>query len=148
MNRLIITADLGRLKIYRITQETPEEKPSIDLEADHDFSNDHSRFENRDTDSAGRFPQGGSSQTQSGMSYGERHGEIAEAEKSQLQRIAGCINEAVAGEEGLYLAAPQTIHRRLIDSLDQGVQDTIIEVLPLDLNKAEKLDLLRRFNLI
>jgi hypothetical protein len=150
MNRLIITTDLGHIRIYRVTRDLSDSKPSIELITDHDFPDDHSRFENRDTDAAGRFPRGENSQTHSGMSYGERHGEKAEAEKTQLRLVAGFIDDAVSGESvpEIYLAAPQAIHQRLIDSLDSGVRDCLIETLPLDLNKAEKLELLRRFNLI
>ena len=150
MNRIIITTDLGRTKIYRVTQGLSDPKPSIELLTDNDFPNDYSRFDNRDTDAAGRFPGGTGSQTPSGMSYGERHGEKTEAEKSQLRQVADFINEVVIRESipGVYLAAPQTILQRLIESLSPDVQGFLIETLPLDLNKAEKLELLRRFSLI
>ena len=150
MNRLIITTDLGHIKVYRVTTETQDEKPSIDLEIDYDFPNDHSRFENRDTDVAGRFPQGGSSRTSSGMSYGERHGEQTEALHSQLKQVAEFIDETINKEKilGFYLAAPKTIHNRLIEALDPDIQGCIIEHLPLDLVKEPKIQLLRRFNLI
>ncbi len=150
MNRLLITADLGRLKIYRVKQdELFDTKPSIKLEQEFDPPDLHSRFAERDTDEAGRFPRGTPSKTAGGMSYGERHNEEREAEEHQLHLVAGTINAAVEAEggQGFYLAAPQTVHKRLLDLLTPEARNCLLEHLAVDLNKAPKLELLRRFGL-
>lgn len=151
MDRLVITADLGRLKIYRVTQDLlSDPKPSIDLVRDWDLSDKHSRFDRRDTDQAGRFPRGTSNRDTTGMSYGERHNDKTKAEQSQLQEIADSINQSVRSDEcdGFYLAAPQTIHQKLLDSLLPEVRESLVTHLPVDLIKAPKMDLLQRFKLV
>lgn len=145
MNSLLIVADLGRMKAYRVTRDElqPDTSPAfLDL-ADEDLANLHSRVSDRVTDKAGRFAYGSGS-----IAVGERHNEEKEAEENQLRAIAGRINRVAAAEQGkIYLAAPQTMLRNLVESLEPAVRDRIRRDLALDLVKAPKLELLRRFEL-
>lgn len=144
MNVLIITADLGRIKAYSVTQESDEESHCIKLIGDLDLNNAYSRFANRDTDQAGRFPSG-----QSGMAAGERHEEKTEARRVQMKRVAAEINSIVEGspEAPIYLAAPQTINQQLLDQLNSETRERIRRNLARDLVKETKSDLLQRFEI-
>ncbi|MEM7144914.1 MAG: host attachment protein [Verrucomicrobiota bacterium] len=141
MNSLIIVADLGRMKAYRITQDElqPGSAPTFEDLADIDLLNQHSKVSDRFTYQAGR------SKTNS---LGERLNEEGEAEEQQLEAMAETIcSVAVSAEGTIYFAAPQTVLRPLVDALHAEVRQRITRELPLNLVKASKLDLVKRFEL-
>lgn len=145
MNALIILADLGRMKAYRITRDElePGTSPAFEDVADVDLENEHSKVSARMTDKAGRFAYGPGSK-----SVGERQSEQDEAEGRQLDGIAGAIRGAAGtGKEDIYLAAPKEIIADLVDQLGSGVGRRIRKQLSLNLVKAPKLDLLDRFGI-
>ncbi|MFC7336614.1 host attachment protein [Haloferula chungangensis] len=145
MNALIIVADLGRMKSYRITRDDldPTTSPAFTDIADVDLANQHSKVSDRVTDKAGRFDYGPGSQ-----SVGERQSEQDEAETRQLHSMAEAINRtAGSGNEDIYLAAPKEIIAKLVNSLTAGVGKRIRNKLPLNLVKSPKLELLDRFGI-
>ena len=145
MNLLLIVADLGRVKAFRLTRndDDPHASPAFQDLLDEDLENQHSRVGDRVTDQAGRFPSG-----PSGMAAGERHSEVEEARHNQLQAVASVINGLAGREKGrIYLAAPQTMLRQLLETLDGEVRQRVEKELPRDLVKTPKLDLLKRFDL-
>lgn len=142
MKTLVIATDLGRLKAYRVTQEMDEPSPKFEEICDEDFANRHSRYANRNTDQAGRFPSG-----LSGMTHGERHGEANQARQDQAKLVAEAIIELASGEGecDIFFAAPQTISGDLLHQLDPSVTGRIQKQLALDLVKVPRLELWRRF---
>lgn len=145
MNLLLIVADLGRVKAYRLTRndDDPQASPAFQDLLDDDLENQHSRVGARVTDQAGQFPSG-----PSGMAAGERHSEEEEARQNQLQSIASVINGLAAREDGpIYLAAPQTMLRQLLEALDGRVRPRVKMEVPRGLVKTPKLELLKRFDL-
>lgn len=119
MNALILLADLGRMRAYRISRDDldPAASPAFEDLANVDLANKHSRVSDRMADKAGRFAYGAGSK-----SVGERHSEQEEAEERQLEGIAKAIKEAAGnGEEDLYLAAPKEIIGDLVDELGSGI---------------------------
>jgi len=145
MYSLIIVADLGRMKAYRITRDElqPNSPPSFEDLADIDLENQHSKVSDRFTYQAGRFKSGTGS-----ASAGERLSEEERAEGQQLEAMAETISDVAAATEGkIYFAAPQTVLRQLVGALKAEVRQRITRELPLNLVKAPKLDLLKRFEL-
>ena len=145
MTSLIILADLGRVKAYRITNDEldPNTSPAFEDLADIDLQNQHSKVSDRVTDKAGRFSYGPGSQT-----AGENLHEQEEAESQQLDKIAGVITDAAKTEScDIYLAAPKEIIKDLTAALDKAVTKRIRTKLPLNLVKTPKLELLERFGL-
>ena len=145
MKSLIILADLGRVKAYRIRHDEldPASSPAFEDLVDVDLKNRHSRVSERVTDKAGRFGCGKGS-----ASVGESHNEQQEAQTHQLHDIAQVINAAAQEDHGaIYFAAPKEIIRDLADSLSHDVVVRIRTKLALNLVKAPKLDLLERFGL-
>lgn len=142
MKTLVIATDLGRLKAYRVTQEMDEPSPKFEEICDEDFANRHSRYANRNTDQAGRFPSG-----LSGMTHGERHGEANQARLDQAKLVAEKIVELAGVEPGcdIFFAAPQAISAELLQHIDGSVAGRIRKQLALDLVKVPRLELWRRF---
>lgn len=151
MDTLLIVTDLGRMRCWRLRRDPdqPELSPTFETVADESLETSHSYYADRNTDQGGRFASRAASGNPAspGMSTGERHGEEEQAEKDGILQLAEVIARVVEGSPGLpvYFAAPQAIHRRLFDLLPGGVTGRIRKDLALDLTKAEKLDLLRRF---
>lgn len=145
MNGIIILADLGRMKAYRISRDELDSgnQPAFADLADVDLANMHSKVSERMADQAGRVAYGPGSK-----SLGERQSEQEEAEGRQLEGIVGAIHEAVGtGGEDLYLAAPKEIIGDLVDQLRPQVVRRIRKQLALNLVKRPKLDLLDRFGI-
>lgn len=144
MNSLIILADLGRVKAYRITDDDldPDTSPAFEDVADVDLNNQHSKVSDRYTDKAGRFAYGAGSK-----GVGENHHEQEEAENQQLHAVAQTINQAARGKGDIYFAAPKEIFSDLKQSIDAKVRKRIRKDLALNLVKTPKLELLERFGL-
>ena len=145
MTSLIILADLGHVKAYRISKDELDPTTSLAFEnlADINLKNLHSRVSDRVTDKAGRHGYGPGSKA-----LAESGREQDEAESRQLKEIAGVINDAASKDSGaIYFAAPKEIIKGLTASLNKKVAVRIRTKLPLNLLKAPKLDLLERFGL-
>ncbi len=143
MKSLIILADLGRVKAYRITHDDldPKSSPAFEDVLDVDLENQHSRVSDRYSDKAGRFSYGPGSKA-----VGEKHSEQAEAEVQQLKGVAQSINEAAKTDTGdIFFAAPREIVKSLLDKLEPSIRKRIRSELPLNLVKVPKLKLLERF---
>lgn len=145
MNSIIILADLGRMKAYRITRDDLQAgaSPAFGDLADVELENQHSKVSERMSDKAGRFAYGAGSK-----SVGERQSEQEESEGRQLEGIVKAIHKAAGiGNEDIYLAAPKEIIADLVDSLDRSVVRRIFKQLSLNLVKTPKLDLLESFEI-
>lgn len=145
MKRLLIVADLGRMKAYRITKndDDPTTSPAFEDIKDVDLENRHSKVSERFTYQAGRMSHGVGAN-----SVGERHQEEAEAHSHQLRAIADQIDAvAIGGDDEICLAAPKTIMAKLLELLNDKVRNRIIKNLPLDLVKLPKRELLQRFGM-
>lgn len=145
MDLLLVVADLGRVKAFRLTrdEDAPSASPTFHDLLDVDLENRHSRVGERAADQAGRFPSG-----PSGMASGERHSEEQNARRAQLQRVANEIDTLASREEGsIYLSAPQPVLQQLLNALDSSVRQRVKKELALGLVKAPKVDLLARFEL-
>lgn len=143
MKSLIILADLGRVKAYRITRDEldPKSSPAFEDVLDVDLDNQHSRVSDRYSDKAGRFSYGPGSKA-----LGEKHSEQEEAEAQQLNGVAQTINEAAMRNSGeIFFAAPKQIVKSLLNKIEPSIRKRIRAELPLNLVKSPKLKLLERF---
>ena len=142
MKTLLIVTDLGLLKAYLVEQAPEYQSPVFHEVRAEDFPNQHSRFSNRDTDQAGRFPSG-----KTGMAHGERHEEEKQAKHAQARLVAATVSEVAHSEPDcdIYFAAPKTISHELMELLESGVSQRISKNLALDLVKEPVLKLWKRF---
>ena len=142
MKRILITTDLGHLKAYRVMQGPDDPSPTIEAIVEEDFSASYTHISARVTDAGGRFPAG-----KNGMAVGERNHEAEQALRKQLKCVASANEEApkLEPEATLQLAAPKPIFKRLSAELRPDLQKRLGTCLELDLVKASKQELLRRF---
>jgi hypothetical protein len=147
---LIITADRGSLKAYRVA-ETPNRGPSLQLVQAVDFTDAHGRYQDKFTDQAGRFPVGdgggaaGSGRHQNAIT--EQQGLELENDRRIFRQLAESIADVVKteGTEGWSFAAPASIHTSIVDLLPAAVRERIVEHVKSDLVKIEVANLPQHF---
>ncbi|MGI8821186.1 MAG: host attachment protein [Chthoniobacterales bacterium] len=147
---LIITADRGSLKAYRVN-ETPNRGPGLQLVQAVDFTDAHGRYQDKVTDQAGRFPMGdgggasGIGRHQNAIA--ERQGIETENDRRLFRQVADNIVEVVTkqGGEGWSFAAPASIHSSIVDRLPPKIRDRIVEHVKSDLVKIEVASLAQHF---
>lgn len=142
---LIITADLGHFKAYRITKELLE-SPRVTLINSYDSIEGHGKLGDKLSDAAGRFGRGGGKK-ESAKGVGERHNIELQIQKKLAKMIAKDINVLIDREdcEKWYLAAGKKINRRIIESLTPETKTKLDKNITADLTKVNKSEILNHF---
>jgi len=143
-DKLIVVADLGRVKAYRVTRDDMSPTPKLDLVDDMEFTDAHGRLLDKLTDKAGRFPGNGTGP--GGMSIGEKHGIQEETERRLVKQVAERISTLAKNERIWYLAAVKEINPRVVENLHPGVRATMAKNISADLIKIPKEQILSHFN--
>jgi hypothetical protein len=144
---LVIVADRGSLKAYRVEQ-TPTRGPSLQLVQAFDLTDAHGKLIDKVSDVAGRFPVTNGA--------GGHHGPASIAERTQLEtethrRIYKELADQIAkivgrsGIEGWSFAAPSEIHTAIVDLLPPVARNRIVEHVKSDLVKVEPAKLASHF---
>jgi hypothetical protein len=142
-DKLIVVADLGRVKAYRVTRDDMSPTQRLELVDDVELTDAHGRLVDKLTDKAGRFP--GNSTGPGGMSIGENHNLQVETEKRLLKQVAERISNLAKNERVWYLAAVKEINPRVVESLDPTVRATMAKNVSADLIKIPKENILSHF---
>ena len=147
-NTLVIVTDLGCFKAYRLENHTP--KPTRRLLPVEEFNNAeaHGKIVEKVTDLSGRFPRSTGVSGASGvMSDGERHNTELEARKRMVRQLAQRLNALARPKEieSCLLAASREINHQLLEELEPQVRAKIAKIVPADLTKMERTEILRHF---
>jgi hypothetical protein len=140
-DKMIVLADLGCVKAYRVNYDEMTSKPRIELVYDCEFPEARARLLDNVTDQAGRFPVSGTP----GASNGENHNLRIETERRLIRSVADKISELVQGERYWHLAASEGINCRIIEHLRPETRATLCRNLPADLVKTPKQQVLDYF---
>jgi len=142
---IIVVADLGHFKAYRITQG-PMESPRVTMIDSYDSTEGHGKLVDKLSDMAGRFGKGG--KDEAGMGSGERHTIGTEMEKRLIKMIAKNIDTLIAGEkcQVWHLAAAKKINRQVIDKLKTNIKAKLDRNVTADLTKIDKSEVLSYFS--
>lgn len=145
MDKIIIIADLGHFKAYRVTK-APLESPRVTLIESYDSIEGHGRLGDKLSDAAGRFGRGGG-KDEAAKGSGERHNIELETEKKLIKMIAKDIEALIAGEkcEKWYMAAGEGINSRIIKSLKPEIRAGLDKNITADLTKTNKSEILSHF---
>ena len=145
---LVIVADRGSLKAYRVT-ETPNRGPSLQLVRAFDLTDAHGRYQDKLTDMAGRFSvgDGGANGGRQMSSISERQDLETETDRRIFKQLADNIGEVVKeqGSEGWSFAAPSEIQPAIVELLPREVRDRIVEHVRADLVNLPVAQLAGRF---
>jgi hypothetical protein len=144
---IIIAADLGHFKAYRITKDPMEKSPRVTLIKGYDSIEGHGKLGDKLSDSAGRFVRGGGKK-KSAKGSGERHNIELETEKKIIRMIARDIDDLIVSEkcEKWYLAAAEKINGQIVEKLTPEVKIKLDKNIAADLTKIDKSEILGHFN--
>ena len=145
-NKLVVVADLGHLKAYRVEYDDVSSHPRVALIENLDTNEADGRISDKITDEAGRFK--GARRYQEIRAAGERHNMELEFERRAVGQLAQNINRIVKREgsdDPVYFAAHKEINNQILQHLDPAVRARIERVVPEDLVKVNGLKLLQHF---
>lgn len=142
-DKLIVVADLGRVKAFRVSRDDMSPTQRLELVDDLELMDGHGRLQDKITDRAGRFPGNGT--VPGGMSIGENHGLLEENERRLLRQVAERINALAKNERIWYLAAVKEINPRVVEKLDPDVRSKMAKNISADLIKIPKDQILSHF---
>jgi hypothetical protein len=145
-NTLLLVADLGGYKAFKIENDHLARSPRLELIEHFDNPAAHGRLGDRVSDLGGRFPRG-TGKAAGAMSDGERHNIELEARKRFVRQLAQRLNALARPQEieRCFLAASREINNQLVEELDPQVRLKIEKNIPADLTKIEQAQLLRHF---
>lgn len=146
-NKLLVVADLGCLKVYRVTYDGVSTSPKIELVDDLVYVEAHERLMDRVTDEAGRF-KGGVPGIKGLRASGERHNIGLELARRLVKDLARVTNSLVSAEKEIqefYLAASKEISHQILEELLPAVRQKFVKVIPEDLTHVGKGELLKHF---
>ncbi len=147
-NTLVVVADLGRFKAFRLDDNHLNRAPRLELLEQFDNPQAHGKLVDRVSNLAGRFPRRTATANGAGaMSDGERHNIELEARRRLVRQLARRLNELARPKEieCCLLAASREINHQLVEELEPQVRAKIQKNVPADLTKLERTEILRHF---
>ena len=149
MNTLLVVADLGGFKAFKLENNNHHLRhtPRLELVEQFDNPDAHGRLVDKVSDLAGRFPRRTGARSAGAMSGGERHNIELESRKRFVRQLAQRLNTLARSEEidRCFLAASREINHPLFEELEPQVRAKIATNIPADLTKLGRLEILRRF---
>ncbi len=146
-NTLVVVADLGCYKAFRIDGSHLGPTPRLELVEEGQLTEAHSRLVDKVTDLSGRFPRGTGTRANGTMSDGERHNIELETRKRLVRQLAQRLNALARTQpaERWFFAASREINHQLLEELDPQLRAKIQKVVPADLTKVDRAELLQHF---
>ena len=142
MNKIIITADKGHFKAYRVSKDTVvPESPKTEQIMSIDYVEAHGKLSDKVTDSAGRYKQG------TGAGFGEQHNIVLETEKRLIKQISDDINAVLSNEQHdrWYLAAAPEINAQVLENVNEGLKTKLEKNIKANLTNKSKSEILKHF---
>ena len=138
MDKIIITADLGHFRAYKLT-ETARGREKIDLLESYDSIEGQGKLGDKLSDTAGQFIRGGGN-GQKAQGSGQPHNLEQEIQKQLSRTIARDINSLIAkqGYQAWCLAAPKKINSAIVKHLKPQVMTALIKNIKADLTNIDK----------
>jgi Fe-S cluster biosynthesis and repair protein YggX len=146
MNKVIVTADLGHFRAYRVSEDPLNmASPKLDLIESYDSLEAHEKLSDKVSDSAGRFKRAGLGEAMAG--YSERNRIGLEEDRRLVRMIAEKINEIIVkeGPEAWHLATAEKINNSVLKGLAPEVRARLAKNLKANLTNTKKCDLLGYF---
>src|SRR2546427_9365149 len=147
-NKLVVVTDLGSFKAYKLEANSLHSTPRLELIEEFNLVDAHGKLSDGLTDLAGRHqaPAMGKWATP----WGERHNIELERKRRLIKQVAHALADLLRrnGADGCYLAAGKEINHQIIAELPREARAKVEKIVPCDLTKAGKSDLLRHFDVL
>ena len=146
MNTVVVVANLGHLKAYRIVQ-TPTRGRKLDLIEEMGFPEAHGHFLDKVTDMAGRFPGSGGAGQGGAMAQGEALGAELEIQRRLVKLVAERVATILASERPEYwhFAATPEIHHAILIELTPELRERVVRHVHADLTTVPASEVLAHF---
>jgi len=143
--KLVIVADLGHLKAYRLEERPELSRPRLELIESMETIETHQLREDV-TDQAGRFRK--EPAVVRALSDGEEHNLDLERRNRTVRMLAETITTLIAQEHvpNCYLAADARINQSLLGEMDQLTRQKMQKNIPANLSKLDPEELVERFS--
>jgi len=149
MEQLILLADRGSLKAYRMDDSRLGGRPHIEEIEEIDVLSGHRRLGQITSDQLGRHSdhRGGPGAKQQ-SSTGEAHGLKREEERRAIAEIQKHIRRLLQEHPGVSwrFAAEESVNRRLLEGIDTSEKDRLLQNLGVDLVNQPKEEVRKRFS--
>lgn len=148
MSTVIVAANLGHLKAYRVV-ETPTRGRKLDLIDEMEFPEAHGHFFDKVTDMSGRFRVSEGPGPRSTMSYGEALGTELETERRLVKLVAEQIEIILKAERPEYwhFAATPEHHQAILNELPPDLSERVVRHVQADLTRVPASEVLSHFML-
>ena len=146
MNRVIVTADFGHLKVYRMV-ETPNRGPKLTLVDELNFVDAHGRYIDKMSDSAGQFPVAEGSGPSPAMATGEALTAELENQRRLAKAVAGSIEAILRREQPArwHFAAPAESGNAILEGIAPDLRQNLLWTVRADLTKTPPDEVLQHF---
>jgi hypothetical protein len=144
-NKLLIVADLGLMKVYKLDFTLEQHTPRLEQLEELVLEDAHNRVLDKVTDEAGRHVS--PAQKNRGTPLADEHNLKLELKRRLVRRIAGHIQHLIERSDcdGCWLAAHKEINHQILEELPPTVRNRIRKNLPRDLTKLGQKELLDQF---
>lgn len=149
MQELIVTADLGHFKAYKLIKSRKGNiTPRVEMLKCFDNIEAHERISEKMSDAAGRFRRANADASYNTAGYGERHNMEKETKRRIIKKMAECIDSMMKGEDcdAWHLAAGSDINNELLRNLSPYAKERLINNIKSDLTKLTKSEIVERFS--
>jgi len=145
-NKLVVVADLGYFKAYRLEATSPQSTPRLELIEEINLNDTQVKLPVIDLSSGYHAPMMG----KWAASSGERHNIDLERRRRLIKQVAHFLNALLRRDssDACYFAASKEISQQILAELPREARARIEKIISCDLTKAEKSELLRRFDII
>lgn len=148
MNELVIVADLGKLKAFRIVKD-PMKLASDKVEMIREICTQepHAKASDKFADSAGRFYLGGGT-AGTAAGYGEPHAIESEEERRAIKLLADTIS-ALVQKEGCkkwHVALDKSINHQVLAILPPEIKARLAGNVNANLTKTDKARIMEHFS--
>lgn len=143
---LIIVADSGLLKAYRISQKSLTHKRKAELVKSIFYEQAHKKLGEIVTDQAGRFRGAGKRTTGQGTT-GEEHNLVQDLQKKVIKHLATDIESVVKlyAADTYHIALAVKLYKPVLDSLKKDLRTKFKKTVNADLTKETVAKLRERF---
>lgn len=143
-NTVIVIADLGIFKAYKLDRTPIKQTPRLELIEECEMVDAHGKILDKVTDQAGRWRIPGEKMA---MSYGERQKLDLELRKRLIKQSARQIEDLVGGNgvDECYLAASKEMLHPLLEELTPQTRSRVTKSLPVNLTKNDRADVIAHF---
>lgn len=145
--KIIITTNLGHLKVYQIEKDIGQSTPTVRLLQEVNFPDAHRNYDDMVTDQAGRFPVANGINT-GAMAIGEENDFELEVKRRLIEDIATRIEKFLqngASHADWNFAAPSQINKAILERLPSSTKERLRKNLDKDLTKIPPLKVLSSF---